>query len=82
MTFNPKPGIYVCLLLKSVPLRDTIGKPAVLLKDLVIMGEAWNTLCSNENPEDKARADTIGFRLVASTYKTVKKVEYMSTAVN
>jgi hypothetical protein len=48
----------------------------------VIMGAAWNTLCSNENPEDKARADTIGFRLVASTYKTVKKVEYMSTAVN
>ena len=27
--YHREPGIYVCLLLKSVPLRDTIGKPAV-----------------------------------------------------
>jgi len=47
--YHREPGIYVCLLLKSVPLRDTIGNGGSLswdeqqrdeLKDLVIMGEA------------------------------------------
>jgi hypothetical protein len=69
-------------LIEKRSIKGHHWKTGCELKDLVIMGAAWNTLCSNENPEDKARADTIGFRLVASTYKTVKKVEFMSTAVN